>query len=163
MGTFKTSKLLDGNPALIPHISNAIEQEFKKDEFEVIIQDLVGGGKEISVTKGGIFKAIIGMKTALKIKLKPQEGNIQFDAGAGLWGLQVIPAAIALLISWPVILTQIYGLIQQSKLDDKALNIAEHEIHKNMEFKKKECKLCPRDNKYIPINAEYCPFCGEKV
>ena len=34
MGTFKTSKLLYGNPALIPHISNAIEQEFKKDEFE---------------------------------------------------------------------------------------------------------------------------------
>lgn len=161
MGTFKTSKLLYGNPALIPHISNAIEQEFKKDEFEVIIQDLVGGGKEISVTKGGIFKAIIGMKTALKIKLNPQEENIQFDAGVGLWGLQAIPTAITLLVTWPVILTQIWGLVQQSKLDNKVVAIAEREVLNNSQTI--QYIYCPIDGSSIPPDSKFCPYCGSII
>ncbi len=129
MGVFKTSKLLYGNPSLIPHISSVMAQEFRNDGYEVQVVDLPSGGKDVSITKGGLFKAIIGMKTALKITLVPKGNKIQFDAGVGLFGLQVIPAAIALFVTWPVLLTQMWGLIQQSKLDDKALDIAEREIY----------------------------------
>ena len=55
MGTFRTKKLLSGNPSLIPNISHKIEQEFKMDNYEVMVQDLANGGKEVSLTKGGIF------------------------------------------------------------------------------------------------------------
>lgn len=129
MGVFKTSKLLYGNPSLIPHISSVMAQEFRNDGYEVQVVDLPSGGKDVSITKGGLFKAIIGMKTALEITLVPKGNKIQFDAGVGLFGLQVIPAAIALFVTWPVLLTQMWGLIQQSKLDDKALDIAEREIY----------------------------------
>lgn len=165
MGVFKTSKLLHGNPSLIPLISEKIAEEFKNDEYEVTIIDLTTGGKEVSITKGGIFKAIIGMKTALKIKLVPKDNRIQFDAGVGIFGLQAIPAAIALFVTWPVILTQIWGLIQQSKLDDKALDIAEREIYNDssVNYQQEQYVYCPRDGKRIPANSEYCPYCGTKI
>lgn len=165
MGVFKTSKLLHGNPSLIPLISEKIAEEFKNDEYEVTIIDLTTGGKEVSITKGGIFKAIIGMKTALKIKLVPKDNRIQFDAGVGIFGLQAIPAATALFVTWPVILTQIWGLIQQSKLDDKALDIAEREIYNDssVNYQQEQYVYCPRDGKRIPANSEYCPYCGTKI
>lgn len=165
MGTFRTKKLLSGNPLLIPNISQKIEQEFKMDKYEVMVQDLANGGKEVSLTKGGIFKALVGMKTALKIKLIPQGENIELDAGVGIWGLQVIPTTIALFVTWPVLLTQIWGLVQQSKLDDRVVAIAEREIIQNTknDLKVKQYKFCPKDGSCIPIDAEFCPYCGERV
>ena len=63
MGTFRTKKLLSGNPSLIPNISQKIEQEFKMEKYEVMVQDLANGGKEVSLTKvivslatGGIMR-----------------------------------------------------------------------------------------------------------
>ena len=165
MGTFRTKKLLSGNPSLIPNISQKIEQEFKMEKYEVLVQDLANGGKEVSLTKGGIFKALVGMKTALKIKLIPQGENIELDAGVGIWGLHVIPTTIALFVTWPVLLTQIWGLVQQSKLDDRVVAIAEREILQKTknELKVKQFKYCPRDGSCIPIDADFCPYCGERV
>jgi hypothetical protein len=161
MGTFKTKKLLSGNPILISHISQAIEQEFKKNNYEVMIQDLVSGGKEVSITKGGIFKALVGMKTALKIKLIPKEEHIQWDAGVGLWGLQAIPTAITLFVTWPVILTQIWGLVQQSKLDDRVVAIAERVVlNKSQAI---QYKYCPIDGSCIPLDSKFCPYCASIV
>jgi hypothetical protein len=37
-----------------------------------------------------------------------------------------------MLFFWPVLLTQIWGLIQQSNLDDKAAEIVENVIASNM-------------------------------
>lgn len=130
MGVFKTNKKLYGNPSLIPNISEEMAREFNNDGYEVRVTQLGIDGKEVSITKGGVFKAILGLKTALKITLVPKEDSIQFDATVGLFGLQVIPAAIAILVTWPIIITQVWGLIQQSKLDDKALDIAERVIHR---------------------------------
>lgn len=165
MGVFKTSKMLYGNPVLIPNISSAIVEEFRKDGYEVTSQDLVSGGKDISITKGGMFKAIIGMKTALKISLKPCDNKIQFEAGVGIFGLQAIPAAIALFVAWPVMITQIWGLVQQSKLDDKALEIAERVIYNNTQsnYKPEQYKFCANDGSRVPADAEFCPYCGRKV
>lgn len=165
MGVFKTSKLLHGNPSLISHISETIAEEFKNDGYEVTTTELTTGGKEVSITKGGMFKAIIGMKTALKIKLTPSDNRILFDAGVGIFGLQAIPAAIALFVTWPVVLTQIWGLVQQSKLDDKALDIAEREIYNDAcsNYQHEQYVFCPHDGKRIPANSEYCPFCGTKI
>lgn len=165
MGVFKTSKLLYGNPSLIPQIAMAQMQTFELDGYEVKIENIRSGGKDISITKGGLFKAILGLKTALKIKLLPKENKIQFDAGIGIFGLQAIPAAIAFFVTWPVILTQIWGLVQQSKLDDKALEIAEKVIYDDARntYQTEQYIFCPHDGKRIPANAEFCPFCGKKV
>lgn len=86
MGTFNTKTILNGNPSLIPAIADRICQEFAADGYEINRENLVSGGVDISVTKGGIFKAVLGMKTALKVTLVPQYNSISFDAGVGIFG-----------------------------------------------------------------------------
>lgn len=131
MGIFKTTKLLYGNPGLIPTIASAIEREFGSDGYDVCVDNLRDGGKEVSVTKGGLFKRVLGMRTALKIRLTPCKGKIWFKTEVGLFGNQVIPT-ILVLSGWSIILVpQIWGLIRQSKLDDKALAIAERIIYES--------------------------------
>ena len=131
MGTFSTKKILYGSTTLIPTIANRIQEEFQNDGYEVAMDALSSGGYDISITKGGIFKAVLGMKTALKVTLLPQGSNIHFEAGVGIWGQQAIPTVISMLFFWPVLLTQIWGMVEQSKLDDKALEIAKDVIYMN--------------------------------
>ena len=114
---------------MITTISQRIQDEFQNDGYEVTVDALSSGGYDISITKGGVFKAVLGVKTALKITLLPYGRDIHFEASVGIWGQQVIPTVISMLFFWPVIITQIWGLIQQSKLDDKALDIAKDVVY----------------------------------
>lgn len=131
MGAFNTKTVLNGDPSLIPAIADRICQEFSLDGYEINRENLVSGGADISVTKGGMFKAIVGMKTALKITLVPQNNSISFEAGVGIFGQQALPTVISMLFFWPVLITQIWGLVQQSDLDDKALAAARTVINEN--------------------------------
>lgn len=169
MGTFNTQKLLSGDPALIPEIAAKIESAFMAEGFNINNQATLSGGADISISKGGLFKAILGMRTALKISLTPQSGGILFDARVGIFGQQVVPTLIMWYFAWPVLLTQIWGLVQQSKLDDKALSIAEEVIRANgggsspapavNESGKKFCIGCGHE---LPADAAFCPHCGKK-
>ena len=131
MGTFSTKKTLYGSPSLIPQMAVRIQNEFQDEGFKVKADSLSGNGYDISITKGGMFKAVLGMKTALKVTLLPQNSNIRFEANVGIWGQQAIPTVISMLFFWPVLITQIWGMVEQSKLDDKALAIAQDVIIMN--------------------------------
>jgi hypothetical protein len=107
------------------------------------------------------------MKTALKITLLPQVNTISFDAGVGIFGKQIIPTIIMWYVAWPVLLTQIWGLVQQSKLDDEALNIAKSTIASNgnnfsitdaggIRF----CTSCGTQNSE---SANFCCSCGKQL
>lgn len=150
MATFNTKEVLLASSSLIPEIANRIQEEFKNDGYEVAMDALSSGGYDISITKGGIFKAVLGMKTALKITLLPQGNCIIFEAGVGIWGQQAIPTVISMLFFWPVIITQIWGLISQAKLDDKALSIAKEVINSN------------GTSHTIPNIGKFCTNCGTK-
>ena len=154
MATFSTKKILYGSTSLIPTIANRIQEEFQNDGYEVAMDALSSGGYDISITKGGVFKAVLGMKTALKVTLLPQGSNIHFEAGVGIWGQQAIPTVISMLLFWPVLITQIWGLIQQSKLDDKALEIAEKVIAEGVQ---------PMiEGNTTPTGHKFCTNCGTK-
>ena len=167
MGTFNTQKLLYGTPSLIPTISSRIQASFEAEGYEVMCQSLLNGGVEVSLTKGGVFKSVLGMKTALKIRLVPQGGNVFFDASVGIFGEQVIPTIISLFFAWPVALTQIWGLIQQSQLDDRALQIAETVITENggspSTTAKNRSRFCPNCGNPHPEGAAFCPNCGAEL
>jgi hypothetical protein len=156
MATFNTKTTLYGSPSLIPDIANRIQAQFQCEGYEVTMDLLSSGGYDISITKGGVFKAVMGMKTALKVTLLPQGGNIYFEAGIGIWGQQAIPTVISMLFFWPVLITQIWGMVQQSKLDDKVLEIAKDVINAS---------------RYVSISAttssaagdKFCTNCGTKI
>jgi len=83
---------------------------------------------QVSIRKGGTFKAIIGMMTALNIKIEPVANGTTVDAGVGIFGQQAVPTAITLLIFWPVIIAQVWNMAHESKLDEEALDVAEESL-----------------------------------
>ena len=170
MATFSTKKILYGSTSLIPTIANRIQEEFQNEGYEVAMDALSSGGYDISITKGGVFKAVLGMKTALKVTLLPQGGNIYFEAGVGIWGQQAIPTVISMLFFWPVLITQIWGMVEQSKLDDKALDIASDVIMMSgngvanttpsTTATYKFCTSCGTQN---TASANFCCGCGKPL
>lgn len=172
MGTFNTKKYLNGDPSLIPQIATRIENVFSAEGYDVQNQSLLSGGADISLSKGGMFKAVLGMKTALKVMLKPQGEGIFFEASVGVFGMQIIPAAIMWFVAWPVLVTQIWGLVQQSKLDDRVLQTAEDVIREHAMgysapapapvMSAPEKKFCSNCGLELPADAVFCPICGTK-
>lgn len=154
MATFNTKKMLNASPVLIPVIADQLVKEFQADGYDVVSESLVSGGADVSISKGGIFKSVIGMKTALKISLVPQNGVIKFEAGVGIFGKQIIPTLVMWYVAWPVMLTQVWGLIQQSKLDDKALEIAEKVIA--------EGGQPMMESNTTSVGHKFCTNCGTK-
>lgn len=176
MGTFNTKTVLNGNPSLIPAMAERICREFAADGYEIKQENLISGGADISVAKGNMFKAALGMKTALKITLIPMNNSISFEAGVGIFGQQAIPTIIMWFFAWPVLITQIWGLIQQSKLDDKALAAAQAVINENRSASYSNpyntnqttttsgsTKFCTNCGTKIPDNARFCPNCGTQL
>lgn len=170
MGTFNTKTVLNGNPSLIPAIADRICQEFSADGYEIKREDLISGGADISVAKGNMFKAALGMKTALKVTLIPLNNGISFEAGVGIFGQQAIPTIIMWFFAWPVLITQIWGLIQQSKLDDKALAAAqsvinEHGTTHNYARSHNDLPMTTRkiDSTIHDAPVKFCTNCGAKI
>jgi len=165
MATYSTQKLLQAPASQIPMIADAIREEFTKDEFEVRVDTLMSGGRDISITKGGMFKAVLGMRSALKISLTPRPDGVFFDANVGIFGQQAIPTIISMLFFWPVLLTQIWGLIEQSALDDRALKVAEQAISiiPSGTYEKDSDKFCPNCGAKVNGASKFCSVCGTKL
>lgn len=168
MATFSTKKILYGSTSLIPTIATRIQEEFQHEGYEVKMDALSSGGYDISITKGGIFKAVLGMKTALKVTLLPQGSNIHFEAGVGIWGQQAIPTVISMLFFWPVLITQISGMIEQAKLDDKALEIAKDVVYMSnnngaASTNANGSKFCTSCGTKNTESANFCSGCGRPL
>lgn len=165
MAAFNTKKLILAPSSLIPAMGERISQSFVNEGFEVTSTPLSNGGYDVSITKGGMFKAVLGMKTALKVSLTPQGSNVYFDASVGIFGQQAIPTVISMFFFWPVLITQIWGMVEQSNLDDKALAIAEEVAH-NSSVKSSTAaagRFCTNCGTQISMQAKFCPECGEKL
>ncbi len=173
MGTFKSNKTFFAAPALIPAIARDIVADFTNDGYEVQSQELMSGGYDISITKGGMFKAVIGMKTALKVNIRPNGSDgIQIEAGVGIFGQQAIPTVISMLFFWPVLITQISGMISQAKMDDRVMVIAADTIARAAFSQQAPAssgqptagrKFCTRCGKSNEADAAFCSGCGNKL
>ena len=132
MGAFTTKKTLYGSPSQIPAIAEQIRQAFAADGYEVRIENLANG-QEIYITKGGFVKAALGLRSALKVTMKPErDGNIDFEAGVSIFKQQFVPTVITMCFFSPVVIAQIWGMIKQSKLDEKAVLVAERALYQTV-------------------------------
>ncbi len=159
MGMYSKKKLLAAHPSQINAIAEAIQADFMRDGFEVNVDTLMSGGKDISITKGNLFKAVLGMRSALKVTLMPQTDGVLFDANVGIFGQQAIPTVISMFFFWPVLITQIWGLVEQSSLDDRALTIAEQAIAGSSP------SLAPASSFSSSLTSanKFCTNCGAKL
>ena len=128
MGTFNSSKTVPYVVGDLAPVAQEVMDHFEQQDYEVTVTPISMGGVQVSIRRGGTFKAIIGMKTALNIKIEPVANGTTVDAGVGIFGQQAIPTAITLLVFWPVILAQVWNMAQESKLDEEALRVAEESL-----------------------------------
>lgn len=165
MGTFCKKVVLQASAAQIPDMAESIKQDFAADGYEVSIENLMSGGCDVSISKGGVFRTVVGMKTALKVTLTPQTNGVLFDAHVGIFGQQVVPALVVYFVFWPIIITQIVGLIQQSKMDDRALEAAQRAIANsaNNIYTANIGKFCSNCGASVSNASKFCPECGARL
>ena len=128
MGTFNSSKTFPYFVEDVAPVAQDVMRHFEQQDFEVTETPIPTGGVQVSIRKGGIFKAIIGLKTALNIKIEPVANGTTVDAGVGIFGQQAVPTAITLLVFWPVLIAQVWNMAHESHLDDEALRVAEESL-----------------------------------
>lgn len=129
MSAFTTKKTLYGNVSQIPYVAEQIRQSFAAEGYEVRIENTTTG-REVYITKGGLFKAAIGLRSALKVTMSPsRDGHIDFEAGVSVVKQQLVPTLMTMCVFSPIVIAQIWGMIKQSKLDEKAVAIAERAIY----------------------------------
>ena len=161
---FSSKKLFYSDPSFIPAIADEVVEQFRLEGFSVAQFPLGSGGADVSITKGGVFKAVLGMKTALKITLKPVGQHILAEAGVGIFGQQAIPTMISVFVFWPVILTQIWGMIVQSRLDNRAMELIENSINRLKSSAgtiRAYGSFCPSCGS--PTTGRFCASCGKKL
>ena len=166
MGIYSKKKLLAAHTSQISTIADAIQNDFMRDGFDVNVDTLMSGGTDISITKGNLFKAVLGMRSALKITLIPQTDGVLFDANVGIYGQQAIPTVISMLFFWPVLITQIWGWVEQSSLDDRALALAEQAIasgHTAVTPQGGSYQFCTSCGAKLDGSFKFCSNCGAKL
>jgi hypothetical protein len=128
MGTFNSSKTVPYVVGDLAPVAQEVMDHFEQQDYEVTVTPISMGGVQVSIRRGGTFKAIIGMKTALNIKIEPVANGTTIEAGVGIFGQQAIPTAITLLVFWPVLVAQVWNMAQEAKLDEEALRVAEESL-----------------------------------
>ena len=128
MGTFNSSKTFPYVVEDLAPVAQEVMGHFEGQDYEVTETNIPTGGVQVSIRRGGTFKAIIGMKTALNIKIEPQANGTRVEAGVGIFGQQAIPTAITLLVFWPVVIAQVWNMAQEANLDEEALRVVEESL-----------------------------------
>jgi hypothetical protein len=173
MGVFNSSRHF---PLTVPDLSvvaSDVEAHFRGREFDVQRQPTLSGW-QVDVSKGGMFKAVFGLRTAMKIEIENAAGGVQAKAGIGIWGQQMIPTAITLFVFWPVLITQIWGMVESSKLDDEAMQVIAESLATRGgvpgpvnatlgSAPPASGRFCTACGQSLPGAANFCPECGAKA
>ncbi|MGE5827218.1 MAG: hypothetical protein ACM30G_02500, partial [Micromonosporaceae bacterium] len=125
MGVFKSERRFWTQLTDLAPVAEHVSGHFRGRGFEVLAQPTATGAWDIDITRAGTFRAISGMRTAMKVRLEPESGAVLARAGIGILGQQALPTVVSMVVFWPILVTQIWGAVQASKLDDEALSAVE--------------------------------------
>jgi hypothetical protein len=176
MSVFESTRFIPIYLADLAPVAEDLARHFQQQDYEVVKQQGLGGSWDISIHRGGMFKALLGMKTALKIDIEPTSQGTLAKAGVGIVGMQVVPTVISMLLFWPVLVTQIWGAVRQSKLDDQAMEIIATSLTAHAggrplggsqgalaDNSRPAVRICTTCGKQLPEKSRFCPDCGTKV
>lgn len=122
MGLFKSTRLFFNASAYTDSAANNLMTSLRYDGYEIDGVKLPSGDWDISIKKGNLFRAVLGLQTALKIVISPASPHVYVKAGVGIFGQQAIPTILTVWVWWPFAIPQIWGIIRQSKLDKIVLD-----------------------------------------
>lgn len=161
MSVFESTRTVPVAVADLTPVAEQMMEHFRAQGYEVTGEPSVLHGWHVSLHKGGLFQAAVGTKTALNITIEPNGGETKCHAGVGVFGEQAVPTVISMLVFWPVLVTQVWGLVKQSKLDDEALDVIETLLRENAEHSK-DGAFCTQCGARMAAHAKFCPECGAK-
>jgi len=157
MGTFATTKNFKASQEFIPFACSKIKNAFESEGFEYSVKSESYNKTVISVTKGNLVKQVVGLKQGLEIGFSYGDGNIFVNANGTVIKDQAIASALMLFVAWPVLIPQIIGLINQSKLDEKAMVVVEAALN---EYNKEQPIFCTHCGHIVNGVDGKCPKCG---
>lgn len=160
MGTFSSDRLVPVAPPSLAPVAEEVADAFRARGFEVDAREGVTGGWLLSLRRGGLFKAVVGLKTALNVAIEPHRDGTHVEARIGIFGQQAIPAAIGFLVFWPVHVMQIAGLVRSAKLDDEALDAVEAALRRHAAAGTRADGYCTACGAALPGEARFCTGCG---
>jgi hypothetical protein len=169
MGVFRSTQTFLLAPADLGPVAQDVMQHFRGQEFEVTSEPTISGGWDISITHGGLFKSVLGLKTALKIEIEPVTNGTQVKAGIGVFGSQIIPALLAMYVAWPILIAQAWGLVQQAGLDEEALRCVENSLRAHAGASAPGSphpsggRFCTRCGAGVSGPVRFCIECGSPV
>lgn len=119
---FKSTKLFYNVAPYTERVVANVMDKLRYQGFEVDGVKMPSGDWNISIKKGNLFKAVLGLQTALKITIGNTSPHVCAKAGVGIFGQQAIPTVLTVCVWWPFAITQIWGLVKQYKLDETVLD-----------------------------------------
>jgi hypothetical protein len=123
MGVFKSERRYWTEVTDLQPVAQHLAGHFQAKGYEVLHQQTAAGAWDIDITRSGVFRTISGMRTALKVRLEPEAGSVVARAGIGILGQQALPTVVSMLVFWPILVAQVWGAVQSSKVDDEALRV----------------------------------------
>lgn len=102
MGLFRSTKLFCDVAPYSDTVANSLMSSLRYDGYEVDGIKLPSGDWDISIKKGNLFKAVLGLQTALKIRISPAVPHVYVKASVGIFGQQAIPTALTVCVWWPL-------------------------------------------------------------
>jgi hypothetical protein len=170
VGAFSSAKTMPIVVADLGPVANDLVLHFQQQGYETTSLATLTGGWDVSITKGGVFKSVIGAKTALKIEITTDGNQTSVRASVGVFGLQAIPSAISLLLFWPLLATQIFGLVRQSHLDEEAIACVEESLKTRAAQSStasappsRQQRFCVECGTVNLSDATFCAKCGVKL
>lgn len=119
---FNSSRLFYNVAPYTDRVATNVMNMLRYYGFEVDGIKMPSGDWDISIKKGNLLKAVLGLQLALKITICNTAPHVCAKAGAGIFGQQVIPTMLTVYVWWPFVITQIWGLIKQYRLDETVLD-----------------------------------------
>lgn len=125
MNPFKSEKLIPISVPDLGPVAQEVKAHFEQRGYQVECQQASPGAWEIGITRGGMFKAAMGLKSAMKVRLEAVDAGTMVRARVGIFGKQVLPTMITMLVLWQMIFVQAWELIREAALDDEAVRVVE--------------------------------------
>jgi hypothetical protein len=125
VGVFKSERRIFVELSDLEPVANHLVEHFRVKGYEVTAQQSTAGAWDIDITRTGEFRAISGLRTALKVRLEPEPGSVLVRAGVGILGQQAAASMLSVFVFPPLIYAQIWGAVQSAKIDNEALAVVE--------------------------------------
>jgi hypothetical protein len=161
VGVFKSERRFWAEVTDLAPVAERLAEHFRAKGYDVVSHQTTAGAWDIDITRTGVFRTISGMRTALKVRLEPEAGSVLARAGIGILGQQALPTVVSMFVFWPVLVTQIWGTVQASQVDDEALAVVERALGTLAEqAPAARAGFCGRCGAPHDGTGRFCAHCG---